>query len=302
MALAAKKAGAAKTSGVKKKTAPAIGAGAEGSASASLAATPRAAAPSGEIAISVRDASVAFGEGSARVVALEDVSIDFEAGDLVTILGPSGCGKSTLLRLVADLVPAAGGSVDVFGRTPEEARLARDFAFVFQDASLLPWRSAADNVRLPLEVGGGAAKIEQTSSAEELLAMVGLKGRENALPHEMSGGMRQRVAIARALICRPRVLLMDEPFGALDEITRDKLNEELLRIWKETGTTILFVTHSIPEAAFLGQKTLVLSAHPGRVLSYFDIELPAERQLKIRDSVEFIGITAHMRALLEAAA
>ncbi len=255
-----------------------------------------------EIAISVSGASVRFGEGQNLVTALSDVSIDFAAGDFVTILGPSGCGKSTLLRLVADLVPAADGHVEVFGRTPEAARLARDFAFVFQDASLLPWRSAIDNVRLPLEVGGGVADIKQKLSPQELLAMVGLKGRENALPHELSGGMRQRVAIARALICQPRVLLMDEPFGALDEITRDKLNEELLRIWQETGTTILFVTHSIPEAAFLGQKTLVLSAHPGRVLSYFDIDLPQTRQLAIRDSVEFIQITAHMRKLLEQAA
>jgi len=255
-----------------------------------------------EIAISVTGASVQFGEGQNLVTALSDITIDFAAGDFVTILGPSGCGKSTLLRLVADLVPAADGHVEVFGRTPEAARLARDFAFVFQDASLLPWRSAIDNVRLPLEVGGGVADIKQKISPQELLDMVGLKGRENALPHELSGGMRQRVAIARALICQPRVLLMDEPFGALDEITRDKLNEELLRIWHETGTTILFVTHSIPEAAFLGQKTLVLSAHPGRVLSYFDIDLPQTRQLAMRDSVEFIQITAHMRKLLEQAA
>jgi len=251
-------------------------------------------------AISIRNASVVFGEDDDRVVALSDISIDFDAGDLVTVLGPSGCGKSTLLRLVADLVPAADGSVSVFGKGPEAARRAREFAFVFQDATLLPWRSAIDNVRLPLEVGGGAG-IEQHTSPEELLALVGLEGRENALPHELSGGMRQRVSIARALVCKPKILLMDEPFGALDEITRDKLNEELLRIWQQTGTTILFVTHSIPEAAFLGQKTLVLSANPGRVLSYFEIDLPRQRQLSIRDSVEFIKITGHLRSLLEQA-
>ena len=249
-------------------------------------------------AIEVQNATVDFGEGEDRVVALSDISITFPTGNLITILGPSGCGKSTLLRLVADLLAPSAGSVSVFGKSPQAARQAREFAFVFQDATLLPWRSAIDNVRLPLEVGGGG-DIEQQGSPEELLDLVGLSGRENALPHELSGGMRQRVSIARALVCRPKILLMDEPFGALDEITRDKLNEELLKIWRETGTTILFVTHSIPEAAFLGQKTLVMSAHPGRVLSYFDIELPEHRQLSIRDSIEFVKITGHLRSLLE---
>ena len=204
---------------------------------------------SGDVAIAVSNASVEFGEGEDAVVALSDVSIDFLSGDFVTIIGPSGCGKSTLLRLVADLVPPSSGSVRVFGKSPEEARIAREFAFVFQDATLLPWRSALDNVRLPLEIGGGRA-LEQQASPNDLLRLVRLEGRENALPHELSGGMRQRVSIARSLVCRPKILLMDEPFGALDEITRDNLNQELLRIWRETGTTILFVTHSIPEAAF----------------------------------------------------
>ena len=264
------------------------------------AGAPAPASSTQDVAISVRNASVVFGEDDDRVVALSDVSVDFADGGLITILGPSGCGKSTLLRLVADLVPAAEGDISVFGHSPEEARRRRDFAFVFQDATLLPWRSAIDNVRLPLQVGGGG-KIEQHASPEELLALVGLKGREQALPHELSGGMRQRVSIARALVCRPKILLMDEPFGALDEITRDKLNEELLRIWQETGTTILFVTHSIPEAAFLGEKTLVLSAHPGRVLAYVDVDLPRERALSIRDSLEFVTITAMLRELLEKA-
>ena len=203
-----------------------------------------------ETAVSARDVAVRFESEAGSVTALDGVSFDIPAGGLVTMLGPSGCGKSTLLRAVADLVPVSEGKISVFGRTPEEARLARDFAFVFQDATLLPWRSAIDNVRLPLEVGGGDGSVEQHAEPEELLALVGLAGREAALPHELSGGMRQRVSIARALVCRPRVLLMDEPFGALDEITRDKLNEELLRIWRETGTTIIFVTHSIPEATF----------------------------------------------------
>ncbi|MCY4459872.1 MAG: ABC transporter ATP-binding protein [Albidovulum sp.] len=254
-----------------------------------------------DIAIAVRNASVEFGEGEDAVVALSDVTIDFNAGDFVTIIGPSGCGKSTLLRLVADLVPPSSGSVEVFGKSPEEARLAREFAFVFQDATLLPWRSALDNVRLPLEIGGGGA-LEQQAAPDELLRLVRLDGRENALPHELSGGMRQRVSIARALVCRPKILLMDEPFGALDEITRDNLNQELLRIWRETGTTILFVTHSIPEAAFLGRRTLVLSSHPGRVLDYFAIDLPDDRRLAIRDSIEFVEVTGRLRKLLEKAA
>ncbi len=250
-------------------------------------------------AVSIEGLTVRFGDDEATVTALERVSASIPEGGLVTMLGPSGCGKSTLLRAIADLVPAAEGRVTVLGKTPEQARRARSFAFVFQDATLLPWRSAIDNVRLPLEVGGAAAKAENYAKPEELLAMVGLSGRENALPHELSGGMRQRVAIARALVCKPRILLMDEPFGALDEITRDKLNEELLRIWEETGTTIVFVTHSIPEAAFLGQHVLVLASHPGRVREFVTVDLPRQRRLAMRDTIEFVRITAQLRALLE---
>jgi NitT/TauT family transport system ATP-binding protein len=247
-------------------------------------------------AIRIDGIDVVFGEGDASVTALKGVSVDMPEGSLVTMLGPSGCGKSTLLRAIADLVPLSAGNIDVHGRSPQEARKARDFAFVFQDATLLPWRSAIDNVRLPLEVGKpGPAHADPA----ELLELVGLTGRENALPGELSGGMRQRVAIARALVTRPRILLMDEPFGALDEITRDKLNEELLRIWQETGTTIVFVTHSIPEAVFLGQKVLLLASHPGRVKEYMSVDLPYPRQLPIRDTLEFVTITAHLRKMLE---
>jgi NitT/TauT family transport system ATP-binding protein len=249
-------------------------------------------------AVSVRGLTVRFGDALTGVTALERVSVDIPAGGLVTMLGPSGCGKSTLLRAIADLVPATEGQVTVLGKSPEAARQARQFAFVFQDATLLPWRSALDNVRLPLEVGGGARGADH-ADPKDLLRLVGLEGREKALPDQLSGGMRQRVAIARALVCRPRILLMDEPFGALDEITRDKLNEELLRIWRETGTTIMFVTHSIPEAAFLGQHVLVLAAHPGRVREFVTVDLPFPRQLAMRDTLEFVTITAHLRRLLE---
>lgn len=247
-------------------------------------------------AISIDGLTVRFGNDVASVTAIQNVSVDIPEGGLVTMLGPSGCGKSTLLRAIADLVPMTEGAISVLGKTPQQARRDRDFGFVFQDATLLPWRTVIDNVRLPLEVGGGGAAHAEP---EELLAMVGLSGREQALPDELSGGMRQRVAIARALVSRPRILLMDEPFGALDEITRDKLNEELLRIWQETGTTIVFVTHSIPEAAFLGQSVLMLAAHPGRVHAYIPVDLPYPRRLPARDTVEFIQVTAKLRALLE---
>ena len=217
------------------------------------------------------------------------------------MLGPSGCGKSTLTAGYRR--PGSGlgwRHIRVFDRTPEQARRARDFAFVFQDATLLPWRSAIDNVRLPLEVGRRkAARSSSTRSPRSFWPWSGWKGREDALPHELSGGMRQRVSIARALVNRPRVLLMDEPFGALDEITRDKLNEELLRIWRETGTTIMFVTHSVPEAAFLGQKCLVLSAQPGRVREFVSIDFAEPRALAMRDTLEFVQVTAHLRSLLE---
>ncbi len=257
---------------------------------------PAAADVEANVAVSVRNVDVVFGEGESAVTALSGVSVDIAAGSLVTMLGPSGCGKSTLLRAIADLVPVSAGEITVLGRSPEEARRERNFSFVFQDATLLPWRSALDNVRLPLEVGGGGAAHAEP---RELLELVGLKGREKALPAELSGGMRQRVAIARALVSRPKILLMDEPFGALDEITRDKLNEELLRIWRETGTTIMFVTHSIPEAAFLGQQVLVLASHPGRVKELVTVDLPAQRRLAMRDTLDFVQITAHLRRLLE---
>ncbi len=245
----------------------------------------------------LRQASVRFG----TFTAIEDLSLEIEDGGFYTILGPSGCGKSTLLRLVSDLVPAASGEVEVLGKTTEQARLAREFAFVFQDATLLPWRSALKNVELPLEIGKGRGIKPQTGgrSPRELLELVGLKGREDALPHELSGGMRQRVAIARALVCQPRILLMDEPFGALDEITRDHLNLQLLNIWRETGVTVLFVTHSIPEAVFLGQKVLMLKARPGRLKEIVDIDLPYPRTIRDRETPEFIRYAAKLRMILE---
>jgi NitT/TauT family transport system ATP-binding protein len=249
------------------------------------------------IAASLSAASVSFGD----LTALSDITLDIEVGDFYTILGPSGCGKSTMLRLVSDLVPPASGTVKILGKSTEAARLAREFSFVFQDATLLPWRSALKNVELPLEIGRkrGIKPSKGDRTPAELLELVGLKGRENALPHQLSGGMRQRVAIARALVCQPKLLLMDEPFGALDEMTRDRLNLQLLDIWKETGTTILFVTHSIPEAVFLGQKVLMLKANPGRVKEVVQVDLPFPREIALRETPKFNKYCGRLRKLLE---
>lgn len=254
-----------------------------------------AAAP----AVECREVTVRFMSERQAVTALDRVSVTVEEGSFLTLLGPSGCGKSTLLRVIADIVQPSSGAVRVLGKTPADARRNRRIGFVFQDAALLPWRNVWDNVRLPLEVGGKRALPPGSMQPEALLALVGLAGWEKALPHELSGGMRQRVAIARALLGGPRVLLMDEPFGALDEITRDRMNEELLRIWRETGTTIIFVTHSIYEAVFLGQQVLMLAARPGRVREVVAIDLPEPRRLTMRETPRFTAQAAHLRAVLE---
>lgn len=248
--------------------------------------------------ITLDEVSVDFFTDRGHVCALEAVDFSVPEQSFVPILGPSGCGKSTLLRAVADLVQPSKGSVTVLGESAHEARVNRDLGFVFQDATLLPWRTALQNVRLPLEVGPPTPE-NRRRSPEELLELVGLAGREDAFPHELSGGMRQRVAIARALVSNPRVLLMDEPFGALDEITRDWMNKELLRIWQDTQTTVLFVTHSIPEAVFLGQQVVVLKSNPGRVQKILPVDLPYPRELTVRDTTDFLELTAELRATLE---
>src|ERR1700691_2019701 len=219
-------------------------------------------------------------------------------GGFLTLLGPSGCGKSTLLRVVSDLIPATSGEVEVMGASAAAAREARNIGFVFQDASLLAWRTALENVSLPLEIGG-RAKRRPGRDPCELLALVGLAGWGNAFPHELPGGMRQRAATARALVNDPKLLLMDEPFGALDEITRDRLNEELLRIWENTGATILFVTHSIYEAAFLGQNVLLMAARPGRVREVVPVPFPGPRFVALRETAGFVELAAHLRRTLE---
>lgn len=249
------------------------------------------------MALVLEDVCVRFQSESGTVTAIEGLTAEIPEGGFASIIGPSGCGKSTLLRVVADLVAPTAGSVTVFGGTPSAARMSRLISFVFQDATLLPWRTALENVCLPLEVGPKGLQSGLQRTPEELLALVGLAGREGALPSELSGGMRQRVAIARALVCEPRVLLMDEPFGALDEITRDALNDELLKIWRETGTTVLFVTHSIPEATYLGQQVLVMASHPGRLREVVDVPLDSSTP-RDRDAQDFIQTTAHLRKVL----
>jgi NitT/TauT family transport system ATP-binding protein len=249
-------------------------------------------------AVSCRDLRVRFFTPRRAITALEGLSVDVPTGEFLTLLGPSGCGKSTFLRVVADLIPPDAGEIRVLDASPETARLRRDIGFVFQDPALLPWRTALANVELPLQVAVARARRAQ-ASPRELLELVGLKGSEAAYPHELSGGMRQRVAIARALASDPKVLLMDEPFGALDEITRDRLNEELRRVWRELGLTVLFVTHSIHEAAYLGQRVLVMAANPGRVRAIVPIGLPDDRTLAIRETAPFVALAAQLRQLLE---
>jgi NitT/TauT family transport system ATP-binding protein len=249
-------------------------------------------------AVACRNVSMRFVTDRRTVTALENVSFSVERGGFLSLLGPSGCGKSTLLRVVADLIAPTTGQVSVFGMSPQEARQKRSLGFVFQDAALLPWRTALQNVELPTEVGGFAGLPSGAPTPRELLKLVGLEGWEQNFPHELSGGMRQRVSIARALLGGPRLLLMDEPFGALDEITRDRLNEELRRIWQETGTTILFVTHSVYEAMFLGEDVLVMSANPGRVREIVAVDLPRDRDLSIRETEPFMRIAAKLRKLL----
>jgi NitT/TauT family transport system ATP-binding protein len=250
-----------------------------------------------QLAIKIADLSMSFGQ----VVAFQNISLNIAAGRFVVLIGPSGCGKSTLLRTFADLLEAKAGDVEVFDSKPRTARRHRRFSFVFQDATLLPWRTAVQNVALPLQVGGWRRLGRESRTPGQLLELVGLKGREQAYPWQLSGGQRQRVAIARALVTQPDILLMDEPFGALDEITRDALNDELLKIWRETGTTVVFVTHSLSEAAFLGQTVVVMGAHPGRIVKEVNLDGVKSGNSIDRRSSAFFEITADLRKVLEEA-
>jgi len=239
-----------------------------------------------------------FTVGGASVIPFQDLSVRVLQGAFWSVIGPSGCGKSTLLRIMSDLLAPAAGTVKVFSGSAAVARANRDIAFVFQEPTLLPWRTVIENVRLPFAVGKQRDKGTVRFTPEDMLELVGLSKWHHALPQELSGGMRQRVAIARALVTRPRLLLMDEPFGALDELIRDELNDELLRIWAETRTTIVFVTHSLTEAAYLSEHILVMRAGQSAVMLKGLNPGPATDASKRRESSEFVALIAELRRLM----
>ncbi len=250
-------------------------------------------------AIAIAGLSLVFTTDDGPVQALSDIDLTVERGEFVSFIGPSGCGKTTLLRVIADLEQPTGGSITVNGVSPEDARLARAYGYVFQAAALYPWRTIAKNVALPLEIMG-LGKAEREKRVADNLALVDLAGFERKYPWQLSGGMQQRASIARALAVEPDLLLMDEPFGALDEIVRDHLNEKLLRLWDRTQKTVVFVTHSIPEAVFLSTKIVVMSPRPGRVTDIITCGFPRDRTLDIRETPEFLAIAARVRAGLRA--
>jgi len=249
--------------------------------------------------IEARDLNLVFGTGETSVHALKDINLTINKGDFVSFIGPSGCGKTTFLRCVASLETPTGGSLTVNGMPPEDARKQRAYGYVFQAAGLYPWRTIAKNIKLPLEIMG-YSKAEQDKRVAEVLELVELSGFGGKFPWQLSGGMQQRASIARALAFDADLLLMDEPFGALDEIVRDHLNEQLLKLWARTDKTIGFVTHSIPEAVYLSTKIVVMSPRPGRIHEVIDSTLPKARPLDIRDSPEFIEIAHRVREGLRA--
>jgi len=251
----------------------------------------------GEAVVSARGISKTFGKGG--VTALKDIELEVGSGEFISLIGPSGCGKSTLLRVIGDLVEPTSGEILVNGKTAHRARLDRDYGIVFQAAVLYDWRTVAKNIALPLELlGWGRAK--RAERVAEMVELVELGGFEKHYPWQLSGGMQQRVSIARALSFSPALLLMDEPFGALDEMTRERLNAELLRIWAETGSTVIFVTHSISEAVYLSTRVVVMSPRPGRIRSVVPIDLPQPRTFETREDPRFFELVTTVREALHA--
>ncbi|WP_411348978.1 ABC transporter ATP-binding protein [Paenibacillus sp. WLX2291] len=248
--------------------------------------------------ISLKDVEMRYRTGTNEVLALHQVSLDIAKGEFVSLLGPSGCGKTTLLRLMADLLEPTSGELTVAGNSAREARLARKYGIVFQSPVLYDWRKVKHNVALPLEMMNVPRK-EREEKVMELLELVGLGKFADKYPWQLSGGMQQRAAIARALAMEPEILLMDEPFSALDEFSRERLNEELLSIWNKVQNTIVFVTHSIPESVFLSDRVFVLSPHPGRLSAVVDIPLPRPRTAEMRNSPEFFELIANIRNSFE---
>ncbi|MES2667718.1 MAG: ABC transporter ATP-binding protein [Pseudomonadota bacterium] len=253
----------------------------------------------GRPVVEARNLNLVFPTNDGPVHALKDVNLTINRGEFVSFIGPSGCGKTTLLRCIAGLETATGGTLTVNGMTPDEARRKRAYGYVFQAAGLYPWRTIAGNVRLPLEIMG-FSRSDQDARINNALQLVDLEGFGRKFPWQLSGGMQQRASIARALAFDADILLMDEPFGALDEIVRDHLNEEVLKLWARTGKTIAFVTHSIPEAVYLSTKIVVMSPRPGRITDIIDSPLPKDRPLDIRDSAAFIEISHRVREGLRA--
>jgi NitT/TauT family transport system ATP-binding protein len=247
--------------------------------------------------ISARELSLTFQTADGPVYALSKVNLSIEEGEFVSFIGPSGCGKTTLLRVIADLEQATSGTMTVNGMSPQEARLKRAYGYVFQAPALYPWRTVERNVGLPLEIMGLDNPAERI---QRNLELVNLSGFAKKFPWQLSGGMQQRVSIARALAFDPKLLLMDEPFGALDEIVRDKLNAQLLNLWDRTGKTVVFVTHSIPEAVFLSSKIIVMSPRPGRIIDVIETGFPRHRGLDIRETPEFLAVAHRVRKGLKA--
>ncbi len=236
-----------------------------------------------------------FAQGN--TIALEGIDLTIEKGEFVSLIGPSGCGKSTLLRIIGDLIEPSDGRVTVHGKPAHQARLDRDYGIVFQNAVLYDWRTVSKNISLPLELLGWD-RARRAARIDEMLELVELTGFEDHHPWQLSGGMQQRVSIARALSFSPALLLMDEPFGALDEMTRERLNMELLRIWQETGSTIVFVTHSIAEAVFLSTRVVVMSPRPGRISDILEIDLPQPRSAALREDPRFFELVTELREAL----
>ena len=251
--------------------------------------------PSSSItAISAQSLTLDFETEDGVVHALKDLNLEIKTGEFVSFIGPSGCGKTSFLRVIADLEKPTGGSVSVNGQSPEQARLARAYGYVFQAPALLSWRTIARNISLPLEIIG-MSREERQKRIQHTINLVGLEGFSGKFPWQLSGGMQQRASIARALAFDADLLLMDEPFGALDEIVRDHLNEQLLQLWKKTRKTICFVTHSIPEAVYLSSKIVVMSPRPGRITDIITSDLPDERPLHIRESNKFLQLAHRVR-------
>jgi NitT/TauT family transport system ATP-binding protein len=249
--------------------------------------------------VEARGLSLTFTTADGPVYALSDVDLTVGDGEFVSLIGPSGCGKTTLLRVIADLERPTGGTITVNGVAPEAARLRRDYGYVFQAPALYPWRTIEGNVTLPLEIMG-LSRAERRARARAQLDLVNLSGFERKFPWQLSGGMQQRASIARALSFDPKLLLMDEPFGALDEIVRDHLNEQLLKLWAKTKKTVVFVTHSIPEAVFLSTRVVVMSPRPGRIIDVIDCDFGPDRSLEIRETPEFLKVAHRVREGLRA--